>query len=183
MPLRPASYAGFHATENPHVSKKIPVLNSPWGREYERPSDCQRWIQHGHATMNGNALEFTSRFIESVMRQSAEYDPTGFDDGTARRWSRSESGSTNLCGEAALNGNLIDGRLIVSSPGGLPVLQLKRVKDVGPAKGVEHARDDLTRRQYGRDKGRSVLADSLTCLAQTSCIATIDTSSQTHVQP
>lgn len=110
--------------------------------------------------MNGHALEFTPKFVDSVARQSAEYDPTGFDDGKQRRWSRAESGSSDLPSEAALNGNLIDGHLIVSSPGGLPVLQLKLVKHVGMAKGVEHQRDDLTRRQYGRDKGRSVLAIS-----------------------
>lgn len=141
------------------MSKKIPVLNSPWGREYERPSDCQRWIQHGHAFMNGTALEFTSKFIESIMRQAAEYDPTGFDDGTARRWTRTESGSPDLPAEAALNGKLIDGRLIVTSPGGLPVLQLKPMKDVGTGRSVEHPRDELTRRQYGRDKGRSVFSE------------------------
>lgn len=115
------------------MSKKIPVLNSPWGREYERPSDCARWIEQGHAEMIGNAMQFSEHFIESIIRQAVEFDPTGYDDGTARRWVRRDSGD-------------------------IPVLQLRPVKQVGTAKGVEHKRDELTRRQYGRDKGRSVMA-------------------------
>jgi len=84
--------------------------------------------------MNAGQLEFTSRFIDSVVRQSVEFDPTGYDDGTLRRWVKRDS------------------RV-------MPVMQLRPVLEVGTAKGVERQRDDLTRRQYGRDKGHSVLVD------------------------
>lgn len=78
--------------------------------------------------MNGNSLEFTNRFVDSVVRQCAEFDPTGYDDGILRRWVNSET-----------------------------VMQLKPVKIVGTQKGVQHKRDDLIRPQYKRDKGRSLL--------------------------
>lgn len=84
--------------------------------------------------MIDNALQFSERFVESIIRQNAEFDPSGFDDGTMRRWVKRKSGD-------------------------IPVLQLKPVKHVGTAKGVEHKRDELTRRQYRRDKGRSVILE------------------------
>lgn len=116
---------------NPNLSKKLQILNSPWDRQYERISDCQRWLSQGHAVLKNGAVEFTAKFIESCTRQRLEIDPVGYDDGVSRRW-------------------------VKRSSGGQPVLQLRPVKDVGVSNGVYHAHDDLIRRQYKRDKGRSV---------------------------
>lgn len=89
------------------------------------------------------------------------------DDGISRRWVNRESGRTQAPAYAH-NGKLLDTKtvdgvttcgLIVKSPGGLPILQLKEVKYVGTGRSVAHRRDDLTRRQHGRDKGRSVLSE------------------------
>lgn len=107
------------------MSKKISVLNSPWGREYERPSDCARWIAQGHAVMLDASLQFTSKFIDSVTRECLESDPTGYDDGTPRRWLK--RGSQRM-----------------------PVLQLRPVFEVGTVKSVEHRPDNLRRRQSRR---------------------------------
>jgi|ERR1041384_6462981 hypothetical protein len=68
------------------MAKKIRVLNSPWGREFERPSDCERWIQQGHAAMTPEGLIFSDAFLRGQLRQAVEFDPTGTDDGVLRRW-------------------------------------------------------------------------------------------------
>lgn len=133
------------------MSKKIPVLNSPWGRDYERPSDCARWIQQGHAEMIGGALSFTEAFFKAVQRMNVEFDPVGGDDGIARRWVMTESGRPTP-GEAALDGKLIGetGKLIVVSPGGLAIKQLKPVNEVGTGAFVSKRHDRLERRQHRR---------------------------------
>lgn len=109
------------------MSKKIPVANSPWGREYERPSDCARWIKQEHAALIDGILCFSEKFIQSVIRQATEADPTGFDDGTPRRW-------------------VTDGE----------AMQLRPIAEVGTGSRVSKVRDDLRRRQGRRDKGRSI---------------------------
>lgn len=121
---------------SPHVSKKITVTNSPWGRTHERPSDCQRWIAQGHAFMTGGNLEFTKAFVSAVTRVYIEQDPDGYDDGVPRRWVGYES---------------------VHDGARHRVKQLKLVRIVGTGKGVHKRRDDLIRRQSRRDQGHSVL--------------------------
>jgi hypothetical protein len=140
------------------LSKKLPVLNSPWGRSHERISDCQRWIAKGDAVLIHGALEFTERFFKKVERDNMEFDPIGYDDGTARRWVRAESGAP-CPGEMAVNGQLLGGRdrdipgirarkgkLIVISPSGIGVKQLLPVKRVGTGRFVSKRADTLMRR-------------------------------------
>ena len=148
------------------LSKKIPVLNSPWGRDYERPSDCQRWIGQGHAKLTDAGLLFTGQFFTSVRRVMIESDPVRFDDGIVRRWVKATSGASTPS-LAARDGVLIcslhgpdcscrgthsekckcGGGLIVVSPGGIPVKQLLPVKHVGIDQHVSKRRDKLVRRQ------------------------------------
>lgn len=130
------------------MSKKIPVLNSPWGREFERISDCQRWISQGHAQMVGDALSFTDAFFVKAQRESLEFDPIGFDDGVSRRWVNRESGGA-IPGEAALDGQLVgsQNREIVTSPGGIGVKQLLPIKHVGTGSFVTKNPDKLTGRR------------------------------------
>lgn len=88
----------------------------------ERPSDCARWIEQGHATMIDGGLAFTEKFYRSAQRHSLEYDPIGFDDGVPRRWAIADSG-------------------------GIGVLQLRPISEVGTGTHVSHKSDDLLRRQ------------------------------------
>lgn len=127
------------------MSRKIKVLNSPWGREIERPYDCKIWCDKGLAYMTADGLMFRANYLESIRRRQAEADPTGFDDGTARRWVNRPSGTMDLAGEVALDGQLLD-KCIAISPGGLDIKQLVEVKFVGTAKGVTNNPDKLTRR-------------------------------------
>src|ERR1043166_3607669 len=105
------------------LSKKIPVLNSPWGRFFERPSDCQRWINQGHAVITDDGLMFTARFCAYARQQAVESNPVEFDDGVLRRWCRVRTS---------------------------PASQLRPIAEVGPSKQVSKRRDKLIRPQYGR---------------------------------
>lgn len=138
------------------VAKKIRVLNSPFGRDYERVSDCNRWCELGDAYMVDGQMMFRRKFVEMIQRQSVEHDPTGADDGLSRRWANRESGFPGA-GAAALHGNLINGRLIVTSPSGIPAKQLLLIEEVGTGSFVTGNPDKLTRRQPPRRTGRSPL--------------------------
>jgi hypothetical protein len=93
----------------------------------ERPSDCTRWIEQGHAELVDGALLFTDSFFESQRRQAIESDPIGFDDGIARRW-------------------------VTRKSGGIGVKQLVPVDEAGTDRHVTKNPDRLMRRQYRRVK-------------------------------
>jgi len=78
------------------MSRKIPVLNSPWGRTYERVSDCQRWIEQNHAMLIDGALSFNQSFLEGITREALEFDPVGTDDRRGRRWIPANSGPDRM---------------------------------------------------------------------------------------
>lgn len=103
------------------MAKKIPVMNSPWGREFERPYDCKIWCDQRVAYMQDGVLIFRQQFLESQKRRKIEFDPTGFDDGTARRWTTRESD-------------------------GVGVKQLLPVSEAGSVKGTTKRPDKLQRR-------------------------------------
>lgn len=140
----------FGRTNPNPLSKKIPVLNSPWGRDYERPSDFERWRQQGHADLIDGKIVFTESFFSSVQQQSREFDPTGFDDGTLRRWVnrsayRRDGKGVDEPAQVAINGSLID-KEIVTSWSGHPCKQLRPIKQVGTGSFVTKNPDKLTRR-------------------------------------
>jgi hypothetical protein len=155
------------------LAKKIPVLNSPWGRPFERPSDCARWIAQGHAILSGGTLSFTEKFFKVVQRQNLEFDPVGADDGIARRWARCTSGKSTPALQA-IDGQLLgvvkikdrDGNVqtregkIVISAGRIATKQLLEVNHVGTGRLVSKRHDRLERRQGRRDHGRSILPTS-----------------------
>jgi hypothetical protein len=67
------------------VSRKIEIINSPWGRERERVSDCARWVECGCATIEPDGrLRFTAEYVSEV-RAVRPFD-AGERDGVERRW-------------------------------------------------------------------------------------------------
>jgi hypothetical protein len=88
------------------------------------------------------------------------------DDGIERRYVSEASGSGHIAPEYAIGTKLLDVKVedgkstcgvIVKSPGGIETKQLRPIIYVGTGRSVSHSQDSLTRRQYRRDPGRSVL--------------------------
>lgn len=126
-------------------------MNSPWGRSYERISDCQRWISQGHAALIDGALLFTDSFFLNCQQQAREANPDGFDDGVLKRWVNRQAKQSSLSDVApavAIAGNLIgsQGKEITTSWGRHPVKQLLPVKIVGTGSFVTKNPDRLMRR-------------------------------------
>jgi hypothetical protein len=67
------------------VSRKIEIINSPWGRGHERVSDCARWVECGYATIEPDGrLRFTTAYVSEV-RAIRPFDVAEH-DGIERRW-------------------------------------------------------------------------------------------------
>lgn len=68
-PPKPEAFSSLHTIP---LSKKLTVTNSPWGRSFERASDCRRWAEQGHAVINhDNSVTFSKAFLAST--SSASY--------------------------------------------------------------------------------------------------------------
>src|SRR5262245_59453337 len=106
------------------MAKKIRVHNSPFNREFEKPSDIQRWHRQGVVyEISGGEYAFTMAFATAIRREQTlakSVDP-GYDDGILRRWTARLSG-------------------------GISTQQLLPVKYVGTAPGTTARPDKLKRR-------------------------------------